>query len=131
MFVAQCSFGKQRTDWRVGALVRGVNAGQQDSEWSFEIDDAGVGRGCQQVVAFRIFDGAAADGEDHLAGLRQNIREVAGFCGAEVRLAVVGEDVGDGLAGFGGDVVVEVDEGPAEQSRERQAVGLARAVGST
>ena len=80
--------------------------------------DAGAGLG--------VHVGAAA-GRQHLRAAVEQARDHARFAGAEIRLAIGGEDLRDGHAGSRLDLGVRIDEADAEPLRQPPADrGLAR-----
>jgi hypothetical protein len=101
----------------VGGLLGA--AGDEGVEGGGEVDDGGVGCLLEEETVAELFGRAAAEGEDDVA-LAEESGEGGGLEAAEVGLAELREDFGDGAGGVTGeglatlDLVVEVKEAPAE-----------------
>ena len=89
---------------------------EEGGEGGVEEDGEGGGGLLEEEAVGEAFGGAAAEGEDGV-GAAEGGGEGGGLEAAEVGLAVVGEELGDGGAGAGFEVGVEVEEGPAECGR--------------
>jgi fibronectin-binding autotransporter adhesin len=104
----------------VGGL--GGAAGGEGIEVCGEVDDGGVGRLFEEQAVAEFFGSSAAEGDDG-AALAEEGGEGSGLEVAEVGLAVLGEDIGDGELVAGFDLAVEVEEAPAEAVGEEGAGG--------
>lgn len=81
----------------------------------------------EEKAVGKLLGGAAAQGDDDVI-LREGAREGGGLQAAEVGLAVGGEELGHGGAGAGFEVLVEIEEGPAELAgKQASDGGFARA----
>ncbi len=75
----------------------------------------------EEAIA-ELFGGAAAEGDDD-AALAEEGGEGEGLEVTEVGFALLGEDLGDGAAVAGFDLVIEIEEAPAEAVGEESAGG--------
>ncbi len=91
---------------------------EEGAEGGVEEDGEGAGGLLEEEAVGEGLGCAAAEGEDDV-GLPEGAGEGGGLEAAEVRLAVLLEEVGDGGAGAGFEVGVEVEEGPAELGGEK------------
>ena len=92
------------------SLQHGVDAGGQTDDWP------AVGKGLAVLV---VYQGAAA-GRDHATGLARQLLAKAGLGQAEDLFAVVGKDLGNGLAQLGLEATVHIDE-PSSQALGQDA----------
>ncbi len=97
-------------------------AGGEGLEGSGEVDDGGVGGLLEEEAVAELFGGSSSEGEDDVA-LAEEGGEGGGLEVAEVGFAVLGEDLGDGAVVAGFDLVVEIEEAPAEALGEERAGG--------
>jgi hypothetical protein len=104
----------------VGGL--GGAAGDEGIEGGGEVDDGGMGSLLEEEAVAELFGGSASEGEDD-AALAEERGEGEGFEVAEVGLAVVGEELGNGGVVAGFDLAVEVEEYPAEAVGEESSGG--------
>ena len=112
-----CSIGRSAVARRLTRRISTSKSALSQTETPF-CADAGAGLG--------IHEGAAA-GRQHLRAAVEQARDHARLAGAEVGLAIGGEDFRDGHAGRRLDLGVGIDEGDAEALRQPAADrGLAR-----
>jgi hypothetical protein len=104
----------------VGGL--GGAAGDEGVEGGREVDDGGVGRLLEEEAVAELFGGATAEGDDD-AALAEQGGQGGGLDVTEVGFAMLGEDLGDGAAVAGFDLMVEIEEAPAEALGEDSAGG--------
>ena len=97
-------------------------AGEGGGKLDFEMDENGAGGVQEQGAGGRVFNCAAAEGEDQVVAVRQ-ADDGCVFAVAECGFAVAGEEFGDGNARFRFDDVVDVGEGPAEACGDERAGG--------
>ena len=75
---------------------------------------------CDEVAGFLVHDGAAA-GRQHLRAVVEQAGDHALLAGAEIGLAVLGEDFRNGHAGGAFDLGIGVDKGKPEPRGEPAA----------
>ena len=99
---------------------------EEGGEWGVEEDGEGGGCLLEEEAVGEFFRGTTAEGQDGVVAAECG-GECGGFEAAEVGLAMLGEELGNGGSGAGLKVSIEVEEAPVEASGEEAAYGgLAR-----
>jgi hypothetical protein len=100
-------------DWALGGIRLPLAAVDQDLKRRFQKGDEGFGALLEEPTGRLGFERATAQGDDHVA-LLQELGDNFGFIAPKGRLAEGGEQVRDGCLGLGLQLVVGVEEAPAE-----------------
>ena len=95
---------------------------EEDGKGGLEVEDHSAGSLLEQEPICKLLGGASAEGQDR-ACPGEGVGEGRGFHAAEMSFAVAGEELGNGGAGAGFDVLIEVEEVPAQGSGEQPADG--------
>lgn len=117
-------FGVCEVGARGAVGVQGLHAAAlvEDVERGFEVEGGKACGGAEELADGGGLDGAAAE-RDHDVVRGKERGQGFELEGAKVGLAVVGEDLWDGLAGVVFDLVIEVVERPAGALREHASDG--------